>query len=195
MSGSPSPTQWILRIATACIALTVGFAPAPASAHTGLVGSSPSNGSQLASKPTELRFTFDQTLQPVPGWDAVVVTGPDGALWPVHSVRIRGNTLAATCGHLGPAGSYSISYRVISGDGHPVAGHIDVSIGRGDSGAPILSAFGLPGSGVPAWAWLTELAVAAFLVVQACSRRRVDESIAVPSHPVGRRPDSAPTID
>lgn len=190
-----APTQWILRIVLATVALTVTFTPAPASAHTGLAGSSPSNGEHLASKPTELSFTFDQTLQPVPGWDAVVVTGPDGALWPVHSVRIHGKTLTAACGHLGPAGNYSISYRVISGDGHPVAGHINVTVGRGDSGAPIMSAFGLPGSGVPAWAWLTELALAVFLVVQVCSRLRAGESIAVPAHQVGRRPGSAPTID
>lgn len=191
MSESTSPVQWILRIVLALLALTAGFAPAPASAHTGLIGSSPSNGSQLASAPTELKFTFDQTLQPIPGWDAVVVTGPDGARWPVHSVQIRGNTLTATCGHLGPAGSYSVSYRVISGDGHPVAGHIDVTVGRGGSGAPVMTALGLPGSGVPAWAWLSELALAAFLVVQACLRRRAGESVAVPSHQVG----TAPTTD
>lgn len=193
MSESTSRAHWILRIVLALLALTAGFAPSPASAHTGLTGSTPSNGARLASRPTELKFTFDQTLQPVPGWDAVVVTGPDGARWPVHSVQIHGKTLTATCGHLGPAGAYSVSYRVISGDGHPVAGHIEVAIGRGDTGSPVMLALGLPGSGVPAWAWLTELALAAFLVVQACLRRRAGEPAAVPSHP--GRPGSAPTTD
>lgn len=182
----------------ACVALSTAVATltaSPAAAHTGLVDSSPADGSQLSAQPKDLSFTFDQALQPVPGWDAVVVTGPDGSLWPVHTVQITGNTLTATCGHLGPAGTYAISYRVISGDGHPVAGHVTVTVGRSESGSPTMSAFGLPDGGVPAWACLIELALAAFFVVQACSRYRAARSVAVPTHQVGRRPGSAPSID
>jgi len=112
------------------------FTAVPAAAHTGLVGRSPTDGARLTGGPGELSFAFDQSLQTVPGWDAIVITGPDGKEWPAGSVRVVGSRLTATAGSLGPSGRYDISYRVVSGDGHPVAGHITVVLGRAGAGAP-----------------------------------------------------------
>ncbi|WP_328991520.1 copper resistance protein CopC [Kribbella sp. NBC_01245] len=159
-------------LSTVAIATLTATPAAASSTHTGLVGSSPANGTRLTQTPGDVRFTFDQTLQPVQGWDAVIVTGPDGMRWPAHSVRVTGNTITAKCGHLGPPGDYHVSYRVISGDGHPVAGHITVTLGQVGPGTPATSTLAMTGGGVPAWAWLVELALGIVVTCQAVVRSR-----------------------
>ncbi len=153
----------LLAVVTFTAALTLAPA-APAAAHSKLSASTPANGARLTATPSALAFTFDQTLQPVPGWDAVLVTGPDGNRHPARSARIEGDTLHATCDRLGTAGVYTISYRVISGDGHPIAGHITITLDRPDLGSRAANAMVLPTDGVPAWLWFAELAVVLFLV-------------------------------
>lgn len=171
--------------------LALSASPAAAgTTHTGLVGSSPANGTRLTQTPGDVRFTFDQTLQPVQGWDAVIVTGPDGMRWPAHSVRVTGNTITAKCGHLGPPGDYHVSYRVISGDGHPVAGHITVTLGQVGPGAPAAPTLAMAAGGVPAWAWLVELALGILVICQAVVRSRAAGSTATRPAAVQRQFDS-----
>jgi methionine-rich copper-binding protein CopC len=170
---SKPTTSWLRSLrrsgapVLAVLAITAAVAVAPAgaaSAHSKLVASTPANGARLSSSPSTLSFTFDQTLQPVQGWDAVLVTGPDGFRHPAQSVRVDGDTVHASCDRLGKAGTYTVSYRVLSGDGHPIAGHITVSLDRADTGSAVMAAASLPAGGVPAWAWLLELATALFLL-------------------------------
>lgn len=134
-----------------------------ATAHTSLLGSSPADGEQLDSTATQARFTFDQSLQPMPGWDAVVVTGPDGSHRASRAVTVTGHDLVAALEPVGPAGRYTIAYRVVSGDGHPVAGHIAVEVRRPAAESAAVGALSTPPGDVPAWAWLLELAAALFV--------------------------------
>lgn len=163
-------TSWLRSLRRSCppilavLTITTALAVAPASAHSKLLASTPANGARLSSSPSTVSFTFDQTLQPVQGWDAVLVTGPDGFRHPARSVRVDGDTVHAGCDRLGKAGTYTVSYRVISGDGHPIAGHITVTLDRADSGSPMLAATTLPTGGVPAWVWILELATALFML-------------------------------
>ncbi|MFF1820949.1 copper resistance protein CopC [Kribbella sp. NPDC058245] len=161
-------------LAALTITTTLIVAPAlPAAAHSKLTASTPANGARLAATPDSLSFTFDQTLQPVPSWDAVLVTGPSGIRHPARSVRIEGNTLYASCDRLGAAGTYAISYRVVSGDGHPIAGHITISLARPDTGTPA-AVMPMPGGSVPAWIWILELATA-LLLLQGFRRWRAEQ--------------------
>ncbi|MFB6724150.1 copper resistance protein CopC [Kribbella sp. NPDC056345] len=165
-------------LAVLAITTTLTVAPVvPAAAHSRLTASTPANGARLSATPESLSFTFDQTLQPVPSWDAVLVTGPSGARHPARSVRIEGNTLYATCDRLGAAGTYAISYRVISGDGHPIAGHITINLARPDTGTPV-AAMSLPEGSVPAWLWILELATA-LLLLQGFRRWRSEQGRSV----------------
>jgi methionine-rich copper-binding protein CopC len=166
-------TSWLRSLRRSCppmlavltITAALAAAPAvPASAHTKLTASTPANGARLSSSPSAVSFTFDQALQPVQEWDAVLVTGPDGFRHPAKSVRVDGNTVQASCDRLGTSGSYLISYRVVSGDGHPIAGHITVTLDKADSGSPVMASMDLPDGGVPAWLWIAELAIALFLL-------------------------------
>ncbi|MEI8413044.1 MULTISPECIES: copper resistance CopC family protein [unclassified Kribbella] len=170
---SKPATSWLRTVRRSCppilavLAITAALiaAPAvPASAHTKLLASTPANGARLSSSPSAVSFTFDQSLQPVQGWDAVLVTGPDGFRHPAKSVRVDGNTVHASCDRLGKTGTYKVSYRVISGDGHPITGHITVTLNKADTGSPAMAAMTLPSGGVPAWVWILEFATALFLL-------------------------------
>lgn len=169
----------ILAILTITAALVV--APAvPASAHSKLTASTPANGARLSASPSALSFTFDQTLQPVQGWDAVLITGPDGFRHPAKLVRVDGNTVHAGCDRFGRSGTYTVSYRVISGDGHPIAGHITINLDKADAGSSVMTAISLPAGGVPAWIWILELATALFLL-QGFLRWRTEQSRSAPA--------------
>jgi methionine-rich copper-binding protein CopC len=186
---SKPTTSWFRSLRRSCppilavltITAALVFAPAvPASAHSKLTASTPANGARLSSSPSALSFTFDQTLQPVQGWDAVLVTGPDGFRHPAKSVRVDGSTVHASCDRLGQSGAYTVSYRVISGDGHPIAGHITVSLDKADAGSSVMTAISLPAGGIPAWIWILELATALFLL-QGFLRWRTEQSRPAPA--------------
>lgn len=189
---SMPPTSWLRSLRRSCppilavLAITAALTAAPAgaaSAHTKLTASTPANGARLSSSPSALSFTFDQSLQPVQGWDAVLVSGPDGFRHAAQSVRVDGNTVHASCDRLGKAGTYTVSYRVISGDGHPITGHITVTLARADTGSPMLTSMTLPTGGVPAWVWILEFATALFLL-HGFVRWRSDQSSPATSAPV-----------
>ena len=107
--------------------LVVGVGPA--SAHAGLVGSDPDSGSSLTEAPTSISFTFNENVgQPA----EVAVVAPDGSQAEVSAIRAVDNVLTATVSDVGQRGTYAASYRVVSADGHPVAGTVtyDVTTGR-----------------------------------------------------------------
>src|SRR5689334_10057708 len=96
-------------IAALTLTAVLTCAPAvPAAAHSKLTTSTPANGAVLTTTPATFAFSFDQTLQPVPSWDAVLVTGPDGSRHPAHSVHIERDTLFASCEDFGAAGVYTV---------------------------------------------------------------------------------------
>jgi methionine-rich copper-binding protein CopC len=186
---SKPSTSWLRTLRRSCppilaaLAITAALAATPAgvaSAHSKLTASTPANGARLSSSPSNVSFTFDQTLQPVQGWDAVLVAGPDGFRHPAKLVWVDGNTVHATCDRLGKAGTYTVSYRVISGDGHPIAGHITVTLDKTDTGSPVMTAMSLPTGGVPAWVWILEFATALFLL-HGFIRWRSDQSSPAPA--------------
>ena len=116
----------MLSLATLLVSLATLTAVAPpASAHASLVRSSPADRSSVATPPTTLTLTFDENM----GSPAVIlVTDADGA-----SV-VRGKALVAvnvvrTGVRLAASGDYTVVYRVVSADGHPVSGRLSFSVG------------------------------------------------------------------
>lgn len=108
-------------------ALALLLLPGLAHAHAVLVEASPADGARVETLPAEVRLRFNEPVSPV----AVHAFGPDGAL------ALPGPATAADDGltiPLPPAGgtrpgTYTISYRVTSGDGHPVAGSLLFGVG------------------------------------------------------------------
>jgi len=139
-SGRPSagrmarflPRLLVLMLLT--LAAGVGLA-GPAAAHNVLTSSDPTNGSTLQAAPTTVRLTFDQ---PVQDFEPVVtVIGPDGNRYESGAPVVDSTVVTAAVSALPVAGAYSIAYRVVSADGHPVEGEIKSELAEGAvGGAP-----------------------------------------------------------
>ncbi len=128
-------------------------------AHNSLVSSDPAEGARLSSGPGTVILTFDQPVRK--GYSAVTVVGPQGKYWNDGTVRVSGNTVTAPVNQLGPAGTYTVGYRVLSNDGHPVSGNVTFVLtapGNGTPAPPPKAAGSGPpqsGGGMPVWPWIT----------------------------------------
>ncbi len=93
---------------------------APAGAHAALVASDPAEGARIEAPPQNVTLTFNEPIQQQ--FAAVAVTGPDGGSHTVGEPTATGREVSIALDGLGAAGSYTVAYRVVSADGHPVAG-------------------------------------------------------------------------
>ena len=110
------------------LAAGVGLA-GPAAAHNVLTSSDPTDGSTLQTAPTSVRLTFDQ---PVQDFEPVVtIIGPDGQRYESGPPQIDSTVVITSVGALPVAGAYSIAYRIVSADGHPVEGSIAFQLADG----------------------------------------------------------------
>lgn len=105
----------------------------PALAHTALKSSNPAKGASLPSAPPEITLTFSEPVQVEAG--AITVAGPDGAQWTVGPADVNGAVVTAPVTPAGPAGQYTINYRVISADGDPVRGAVPFALTAAVPGA------------------------------------------------------------
>lgn len=113
-------------------ALTLGVAPA--NAHDVLVSSDPPAGSTVRTGPTEARLVFDDPVES--GFTDVEVVGPGNTYWAAGPPTIEGNTVSAPVGPLGPRGSYTVRYQIVSDDGHPVSGQLAFTLAAAGTGRP-----------------------------------------------------------
>ena len=130
-SRSRRPHRQLSRmIVLVLLTLAVGVGLAgPASAHNVLISSDPTDGATLQTAPTTVRLTFDQ---PVQNFQPVItVVGPDGQHYESGSPQVDSTVVSAGVNPLPAAGAYTIAYRVVSADGHPVQGEITFSVADG----------------------------------------------------------------
>ena len=112
----------IIIIAFVVVAVAPAFAATPAglALHAQLLGSSPKDGSTVATA-EQVVLTFNEDVDPT--FVKVSVKGPDGsetAGKPTVADREVTQALAADL----PAGEHVVTYRVVSTDGHPVSGSV-----------------------------------------------------------------------
>lgn len=92
----------------------------PATAHDPLVGSDPADGAVLSAAPTQVVLTF---AAPQAGIGAeVAVTGPDGATWSDGPAQTSDVTVTQPLLPALPDGAYTVTWRSVAQDGHPVSG-------------------------------------------------------------------------
>lgn len=114
----------------AVLALLVGTAGA-AFAHAQLVASDPADGSIVPQVPKAFTLTFDEPVSPI----TLKLARPDGSVMLLEKAAFDGPALTIAAPQGLGNGSYALSYRVISADGHPVGGAVLFSIGApGGSG-------------------------------------------------------------
>ncbi|MEU6133041.1 copper resistance CopC family protein [Saccharopolyspora sp. NPDC047091] len=148
----------LLAITALTLATLLGAA-GPAFAHNTLVGSDPAEGAQLSTGPAEVRLTFDQPVRAGEGYNTITVVGPDGTFWTDGEVRVEGTEVVAPVRPLGPAGDYTVGYRVLSNDGHPVSGKRGFTLTEAGTGTPAPPPDTGRGEsessgGMPIWPWI-----------------------------------------
>ncbi|MCW2786055.1 MAG: copper resistance protein CopC [Marmoricola sp.] len=122
--GRRTPVRLVLASFLALVGLVL--VAGPASAHAQLVGTDPALGSVVSTAPKVATLTFDENIRVLPG--AVHLYAADG-----HDLHVTAHTLddkllvdlPTSLGH----GTYTIGWRIISADGHPIAGTLPFSIG------------------------------------------------------------------
>ena len=92
----------------------------PAEGHASLVSSSPADGAQIATAPVTVELTFSEDVDS----GFVGVTAPDGSTVKTSEPSIDGATLSADLAASEQHGRYTVAYRIVSADGHPVSGEI-----------------------------------------------------------------------
>lgn len=102
--------------------LALGFGASPAQAHATLEGTDPPTGSIVDPAPTVVTMNFSERVTPVKG--RIKVIAPNGAdVVQGEPTTANGGARLRIALKSGLAdGTYLVSYRVISADGHPVAG-------------------------------------------------------------------------
>lgn len=110
---------------SAALLLTAGLAlggPVAAEAHDELAGSTPASGATVASTLTAVTLRFEEAPADVGRGSTVLqVTGSDGTHFETTCARIVGDSVRADVA-LGRSGTYAVTWRVVSDDGHPVSG-------------------------------------------------------------------------
>ncbi|SEG97177.1 hypothetical protein SAMN05444920_110256 [Nonomuraea solani] len=183
MAFLPRP---VLGAALAC-AVFLTFPASPAYAHDTLKRSSPAKDAQVSSlEEIELEYTASVKFP------FVVLHDAAGNEVGLSRPRLSGPTVTAeVTGPIAP-GAYTIAWRVVSSDGHPIEGEIPFRV-KG-SRSPAASASSVPSTepsaveftatavppaapaGVPVWIWggLAGLVVVGAVVAIRTSRRAPD---------------------
>lgn len=101
----------------------------PALAHAALVSSSPANGALLEVAPLRVALVFDEPVAPL----VLRLLTPAGEALPLGAVQQQGKALSVDLPPLAVSGTYTLSWRVVSTDGHPVGASLLFSVGRHDA--------------------------------------------------------------
>ncbi|MCU1431224.1 MAG: copper resistance protein CopC [Actinotalea sp.] len=136
----------------------------PASAHDALVSSDPADGATVATAPPTIDLVYTQPLLGI--GTQVLVRDPAGNAVSAGPARLVDSTVSQDLGGDLPPGTYSVQWRVTSGDGHPISGELTFTAEAAGSGAvsevPV-TADAPPvgpqdGGGVPPGLWLVVVA-------------------------------------
>lgn len=146
---------------------------ATAAAHAVLVSTDPAKDAELGTGPEQVSATFNEQLQPT--FAAMTVVGPDHHLWQTGQPQVQGAVVSVGLRPLGPAGTYTVHYRVTSADGHPVSGAWSFRLtvaGTGEPG-PAVSEPSAPRSGgaMPIWPFVVGAAAIVGAGLWAARRR------------------------
>ena len=116
----------VLALAALCCVWEAG----PASAHTNVVWSYPAQGASLPSPPGQVAL---RTSDPVDlGLSQIVVRDADGRAQTISDKTLTegASVLLATLDDGGAWGQWTVDYRIVGPDGHPVTGRINFAVGE-----------------------------------------------------------------
>jgi methionine-rich copper-binding protein CopC len=126
---SLSPRALNLRaLAVSAVALLLGLTihASAAQAHDVLLSSTPAEGETLSAVPTEVRLTFNNDILDLNA--AIVLTDAEGTVLTEDPPVVDGTEVALPLPDGVPAGVWTVTWRVVSSDGHPISGTYDFTV-------------------------------------------------------------------
>jgi methionine-rich copper-binding protein CopC len=117
----------------------------PASAHTKLLSSTPARDAKVTA-PTEVRLVFSEHVTRA----QVQVRDAQGGTHQTGAAQVQGATVTQQVAAGLPAGAYTVDYRVVSADGHPVEESLPFSITGAAATGPDAGVQGPDGQGTAA---------------------------------------------
>ncbi|MEO8883193.1 MAG: copper resistance protein CopC [Devosia sp.] len=122
-----------MRRVLATLLLLLGLVlTGPAWAHAALLAADPADGQVLATAPSSLSLKFDEPVSPV----VLKLIAPDGRALVLDRFSLDDATVSVAAPQDLANGTYALSWRVISADGHPVGGTTVFSIEAASTGGP-----------------------------------------------------------
>ncbi|MHA7263063.1 copper resistance CopC family protein [Arthrobacter sp. TMN-37] len=186
----PNPVRAVLASAGIILLVLLGLAAGPAAAHDELSSSNPADGATVAAVPGAVELTFSSVPSGIGA--QVEILDADGASWSDGPARIVDNTAVQDVRAGAPAGEFTVNWRVVSSDSHPIEGVLTFTAESGTAAAPDSAGTAVPitpaeveegpaqaaGTGDFPWSVavmaIVLLALAAFLATTARKRLRAD---------------------
>ncbi|GAA1831228.1 copper resistance CopC family protein [Agromyces salentinus] len=105
----------------AASALLVSVPAISASAHNSVISTTPAEGEVVTQQPGQVSLVTNDDLLDLGTGAAMLVRGPDGLYYGDGCAVIDGASAAAAV-DLGEPGTYTVTWQVVSTDGHPISG-------------------------------------------------------------------------
>lgn len=134
-------------LAALMVALCAFFvaAPSAAFAHDELIGSTPSNGEIVEVGPTEIDLRYSANPLEGAGATEVLVISPSGAEVQQGDPVLDRNGVIQELSGADERGTYTVVWRIVSSDGHPISGELTFSVGEPSEPAGLPTAGGAGG--------------------------------------------------
>ena len=104
---------------------------APAAAHDTLEGSVPASGETLQAAPSEVRLDFSN--RPLGVGVEVRVSDAAGETWSEGAAEVVDRSVRQPLRAGAPAGAYTVVWRVVSSDSHPIEGTFGFTLAQGST--------------------------------------------------------------
>lgn len=145
----PDVAHRLLRLLVTAVLAIAGalLAVSPASAHAELLSSDPADGAVLDAPPPAVTLTFSEAL--MAPTVAVAVSDADRNVLDLQTPAVDGSVVTVPWPAAASAGAFTVAYRVVSQDGHPIEGAVRLTI-EGDDAASTPSPAATPSPATPA---------------------------------------------
>ncbi|MFJ6356905.1 copper resistance CopC family protein [Pseudarthrobacter oxydans] len=129
------PIRQILTLGLVLLVFAAGVLglAGPASAHDAAESSTPSDGASLPAPPEQVSVAFNN--KPLGIGAAFSVKDASGTEWAEGPVDIVDNVASQKLRAGGPAGEYTVAWRVVSSDSHPIEGTFSFTAASAGQGA------------------------------------------------------------
>lgn len=125
-TATKNATRLIAVLALSMLAFFTSISAA--SAHDQLIGSNPEAGSTIAEAPEEITLEFSGVLQNLSGVESTIISlSQDGQKVDTTAETTGTKVIVTPTGEMAN-GKYSLAYRVVSSDGHPIENKLEFTL-------------------------------------------------------------------